>query len=358
MAFSIRHSLAAALLLLTPLAAASCAQAPSPAQELGATFRTIDAGGVNLRIAEMGSGPLVILVHGFPESWYSWRHQIPVLAAAGYHVVAPDMRGYGKSDKPAAITDYDMKHLTDDIVGIVDAMGEKKAILIGHDWGAAVTWNAMLLRPDRFSAIANLSVPYRGRNPDVRPMDATRKLYGENFWYTIYFQDPGVAEKEFDANPREFLSRMYVLYGAKDLPVEKPEVTDPRASAGGWIPRMGKPKSLPAWLSEKDLDYYVSEFTEAGFRGGINYYRNSNRNWEITPQLTGAKINAPALFIAGQDDLVIRGASAAELREGMSKIIPDLRDVVVMPGAGHWIQQERPAEVNAHLLAFLAGLPK
>ena len=159
----------------------------------------LSVNGIRIHAVEEGSGPLVLLVHGFPESWYSWRHQIPALAAAGYHVVAPDMRGYGKSDKPKVVEDYDIHHLTGDIVGLVDAMGEKTAILVGHDWGAVVSWNAMLLHPDRFNGYAAMSVPYRGRNPDVRPMDATRARYGENFWYTVYFQEPGVAEAEFDA---------------------------------------------------------------------------------------------------------------------------------------------------------------
>ena len=206
-----RRALAGAA-IVAAIALSSCAQAPSPAGELGAHFRTIDSHGVKLRVAEMGKGPLVILVHGFPESWYSWRHQIPALAAAGYRVVAPDMRGYGKSDKPGPVEDYDIKHLTGDLVAIVDAMGEKSATLVGHDWGAVVSWNAMLLHPDRFNGYAAMSVPYRGRNPNVRPMDATRARYGENFWYTVYFQEPGVAEKEFDAQPYEFLSRIYLLY--------------------------------------------------------------------------------------------------------------------------------------------------
>ncbi|MBK8839824.1 MAG: alpha/beta hydrolase [Hyphomonadaceae bacterium] len=327
---------------------------------MGAHFRTIDSNGVKLRVAEMGKGPLVILVHGFPESWYSWRHQIPALAAAGYHVVAPDMRGYGKSDKPGPVEDYDIKHLTGDLVAIVDAMGEKTATLVGHDWGAVVSWNAMLLHPDRFNGYAAMSVPYRGRNPNVRPMDATRARYGENFWYTVYFQEPGVAEKEFDAQPYEFLSRIYLLYEGQ-TPVEAPEITDPRRSAGGgigWIPRMGKMKQLPPWLTQKDLDYYVSEFKESGFRGGINYYRNSNRNWEITPQLTGATVNQPVIFIAGQTDLVIAGQTAESLTAAMKPIVKDLRSVTVIPGAGHWIQQEKWQQVNGMLIDFLKDIPR
>lgn len=338
----------------------ACATQPetTPSPIPGINFRTVDSHGVKLRVAEAGKGPLVILVHGFPESWYSWRHQMPALAAAGYHVVAPDMRGYGKSDRPGPVEDYDIKHLTDDLVSIIDATGEKTAILVGHDWGAVVSWNALLLHPDRFTAYAAMSVPYRGRNPDVKPMDATRAAYGENFWYTVYFQEPGVAEAEFDAQPYEFLSRAYLLYEGQ-TPTEPPQITDPRRSAGnnaGWIPRMGKVKQLPAWLTRQDLDYYVSEFKESGFRGGINYYRNSNRNWEITPQLTGATTNAHVIFIAGKDDPVIRGATAVSLKAMMEPTVKNLRRVTVIPGAGHWIQQEKADEVNALLLQFLSDL--
>jgi pimeloyl-ACP methyl ester carboxylesterase len=336
------------------LAAASCAQTPAPSVVAGLTLRTIKTNGIRLRVAETGSGPLVILVHGWPESWYSWRHQIPALAAAGYRVVAPDMRGYGKSDKPKAVEDYDIHHLSGDIVGLVDALGEKTAILVGHDWGASVCWNSMLLHPDRFTALAAMSVPYRGRG-QISPIEIMRQTYGENFYYILYFQEPGVAEREFDADPRGLLSR---VYASPDTPREPAQVTDPKRSAGGFIPRRGAVKDLPPWLKQEDLDYYVAEFTEAGFRGGINYYRNMHRNWETTPQLAGAKISAPVMFIAGEKDTVIAGASAESLTATMKATATDLRGVTLLPGAGHWVQQERSAEVNAALLAFLGGLKR
>lgn len=316
------------------------------------TMRTIQSNGINLRIAEMGKGPLVILVHGWPESWYSWRHQIPALANAGYHVVAPDMRGYGKSDKPEAVEDYDIHHLTADVVGIIDAMGEKTATVIGHDWGALVAWNCVLLHPERFNAVVTMSVPYGGRGQESL-IDTLKRAYADNFFYILYFQEPGVAEKEFDADPRGILSR---LYTAPDTPRERPTVTDPKRAAGGWIPRLGKPTALPHYLTQADLDYYVNEFTEAGFRGGINYYRNFHRNWETTPQLTGAKIAQPALFIAGEKDTVIRGATAEQLATSMSGVCTDFRGVKLFPGAGHWVQQERPEETNAAVIEFLKGL--
>jgi pimeloyl-ACP methyl ester carboxylesterase len=318
------------------------------------TLRFIEANGIRLRIAEMGKGPLVLLVHGWPESWYSWRHQLPALAAAGYRAVAPDMRGYGKSDKPTAVEDYDIHHVTADLVGILDALGERTAILIGHDWGAIVTWHAMLLHPQRFTALVAMSVPYSGRGPQSL-VQSLRQAMGDNFYYILYFQEPGVAEKEFDANPRAILSRLYL---SPDSPREAPEITDRKRSAGGWIPRLGAPKQLPTWLTQADLDYYVKEFEAAGFRGGINYYRNFHRNWETTPQLTGATIDAPVLFIAGDKDVVIRGATAEGLNASMKNAVPGLRGVRLIQNTGHWVQQERPQETNGAILEFLETLKR
>ena len=339
---------------------ASCALQPDISSseraaiaEAGApTLRMVETNGVKLRIAEMGEGPLVLLVHGWPESWYSWRHQIKALADAGYHVVAPDMRGYGGSDKPANIEDYNIRELSADLVGLLDAMGAKTATLVGHDWGAIVSWNSMLLHPDRFTALAAMSVPFGGR-PDGSPLESMKRSYGDNFYYILYFQEPGIAEAEFDADPKAILSRLYSVTGA---PLEAPKVTDPKAAAGGWIPRLGAPKQLPPWLSDSDLDYFVGEFERAGFRGGINYYRNFHRNWEITPELSGKRIAAPVMFLAGQDDIVIRGARPENLRAQMSRVADDIRGVTVIPESGHWIQQERPEQVNALLLDFLKGL--
>jgi len=330
------------------------AQAAAPAADDKPTLRTIATNGIHLRIAEMGKGPLVIFLHGFPESWYSWRHQLPALARAGYHAVAPDMRGYGKSDKPAAVEDYDIQHLTGDVVGLIDALGEKTAVVVGHDWGSIIAWNCLLLHPDRFTALVPMSVPYGGRAA-VSPLETMKKTFGENFYYILYFQEPGVAEAEFDADPRGILSRLYL---SPDSPRDPPTVTDPRRVAGGWIPRLGPAKGLPPWLMQADLDYYVNEFKEAGFRGGINYYRNFHRNWETTPQLAGATIAQPVLFIAGAQDVVIRGASAEQLTKTMSPVATDLRGVTLFPGAGHWVQQERAADTNEAIIQFLKNVAK
>ncbi len=341
-------------------AAGYCEEAPNAEMKglemNGTKLRFIESNGIQLRIAEQGEGPLVIMLHGFPESWYSWRHQLPALAEAGYHAVAPDLRGYGKSDKPESIQAYDILQLTADIVGIVDAMGHETAVVVGHDWGAPVAWHCALLHPDRFSAVVGMSVPYAGRGGGS-PIDGMKKIYGENFFYILYFQEPGVAEAEFDADPHAVISRMYT---SPDAPREMPEITDPKANAGGMIGRMGKPKELPPWLSQKELDYFVGEFAEAGFRGGINFYRNIERNWEITAQLAGVQIKQPSYFIAGEMDMVIRtmfrAPDAERLEELMRPALPDLRGVKVIPKAGHWIQQERPAETNAALIEFLDSL--
>jgi pimeloyl-ACP methyl ester carboxylesterase len=317
-------------------------------------MRFIEANGIRMRIAEMGRGPLVILVHGWPESWYSWRHQLPALAAAGFHAVAPDMRGYGKTDKPAALASYDIHHLTADIVGIVDALEEETAMLVGHDWGSIVAWHCMLLHADRFTALVALSVPYGGR-PAESPIETLKKTYGDNFFYRLYHQEPQAAEQEYDADPRGILSRLYLSPGS---PREAPIVTDRKRTAGGWIPRLGAAKGLPDWLSAADLEYYVNEFAEAGFRGGVNYYRNIHRNWETCAHLTGAKVTQPVCFLAGEQDLVVRGSTVETLTAMMNNATVDLRGVELLPGIGHWVQQERPDETNRAIVDFLKGLGK
>ena len=319
---------------------------------LGNRLHHVEVNGIQLRIAERGDGPLVLLLHGWPESWYSWRHQLPALAEAGYRAVAPDMRGYGHSAAPADVADYDILDICGDVVGLIDALGADDAVVVGHDWGAIVAWHCALLEPDRFSAVINMSVPYSGRGEEslIRMLERT---YDDNFFYILYFQEPGIAEKEFDSDPRGILSR---LYTSPDTPRGEPTTTDPKRSAGGMIPRLGAPTELPAWLADEDLDYYVGEFAHAGFRGGINYYRNFHRNWELTPQLSGALVSQPTLFIAGEKDGVIRGQSKPELEASMGQVVRDLRGVHLVPGAGHWIQQERADEVNRLLIEFLSQI--
>ena len=319
----------------------------------GVSFRVIEANGITMRLAEAGEGPLILLAHGWPESWYSWRHQLIALAAAGYHVVAPDMRGYGETDKPADVDDYDIVHIAGDMVGILDALGEETAIMVGHDWGSIVAWNTVLLHPQRFTALIAMSVPYGGRAPQS-PLESWKAAFGDNFYYILYHNEAGgVAETEYDSNPRGLLSRLYL---SPNSPREAPLVTDPLRSAGGWIDRLGAPKELPVWLRAEDLDYIVSQFESAGFRGGVNYYRNFHRNWEITENLQGVKVNIPTLFIAGERDVVIAGATQQQLIASMSRVVEDLRGVILIPEIGQWVQQEAAEQTNAAMLEFINGL--
>lgn len=327
------------------------------------TQRVITANGIRINIAEQGSGPLVVFCHGFPETWYSWRHQLPALAQAGFHAVAPDMRGYGLSDKPEAIDQYTIFHLVGDVIGVLDALDARSAILVGHDVGAAVAWQAAQLRPDRVRAIAALSVPFRPRSA-MRPTAAMPRTAEAEF-YMLYFQTPGPAEAEFEADPRATIRSM--LYGASGNGVAAARAA---ATSGGtapnlaMVPKGGRflrgaaaPVSLPAWLSEADIDHYAAQFRQSGFRGPLNYYRNLDRNWEIAAALSVAPITMPAFYIAGDHDFMLAGAGMDQFLTTLKTSVPGLRGVRMLPGCGHWTQQERPDEVNAALLDFIYALP-
>ncbi len=312
------------------------------------THRTIETNGISMQIAEVGEGPLVLLLHGFPELWYSWRHQLPALADAGYHAVAPDVRGYGRTDAPEAIESYTMLNHTADAVGVLDALGEKTAVVFGHDWGAPMAWSCALLSPDRFPAVAALSVPFMPRSP-MPPIQLLKQMFPNNFFYMLYFQQPGPAEAELEADVRKFMRLM--LYGASgDAP--QGALLSQKPKDAKLLEGMPEPKQLPSWLTEADLDYYTHEFERTGFRGGLNRYRNMDRDWEQLPQLAGAKVQQPALFIAGDRDLVLSFTGV----DVMKANVPNLRDVMMLSGCGHWTQQERPAEVNAALIQFLREL--
>jgi pimeloyl-ACP methyl ester carboxylesterase len=315
-------------------------------------FKTITTNGISMRIAEAGSGPLVLLIHGWPESWYSWRHQIKAIAAQGYHVVAPDMRGYGDTDAPTEPTEYRIDKLAADVVGIIDALGESTATLVGHDWGSMVVWNAALLHPERFNGVVGMSVPYGGRMKTA-PLQTWQQAMGDNFFYILYHNETGgVAEKEYDSDPRGLLS---MLYASPDSPREDATITDPKRSAGGWIGRIGAPTEMPAWLKQEELDYYVDEFTRAGFRGGVNYYRNFDANWHFM-EGKDPVIQIPSAFISGAADVVIGGADVAGLTAMMTPVMHDLREVTLIPEIGHWVQQEAPKETNDAILRFIKSL--
>ncbi len=319
----------------------------------GVSFKTIEANGINIRLAMAGdSGPLVLLAHGWPESWYNWRHQLTFLANNGFRVVAPDMRGYGETDAPEEVEAYNIKQLSDDMAGILDALGEQQAIMVGHDWGAIVAWHAVLYHPDRFSGLIAMSVPYAGR-PNESLLESYKKRFGDNFFYMLYHNAPGgIAEKEYDADPMGLISRLYL---SPDSPREAPKITDKHHSAGGWIGRLGAAKELPGWLNQQDLEYIVGQFEKSGFRGGVNYYRNLHRNWELTADLD-PQVRIPTLFIAGEEDMVIAHANQAQLQSAIGRVVPDLRGVLLFPAIGHWVQQEAPDETNQAMLEFLRGL--
>jgi pimeloyl-ACP methyl ester carboxylesterase len=309
--------------------------------------RTISANGIEIFLLEQGAGPLVVLCHGWPELSYSWRHQIAALAEAGFHVVAPDMRGFGRTSAPADISAYSIFDSVGDMVALVAALGETQAVIVGHDWGAPVAWHAALFRPDMFTAVAGLSVPppFRGRG---RPLDTLREGGITNFYWQ-YFQAPGVAEREFE---RDVPLTMRTLLGRG--------FSDPAASlfvedGKGFLGGVQADRPLPDWLSEADLAYFSEAYRKSGFRGGLNWYRNIDRNWELTAPWQGAQIHQPSLFIAGSKDSVVTGLIGAKRVADMERVLPNLRRKLIIEGAGHWVQQERADEVNAALIAFLKG---
>jgi pimeloyl-ACP methyl ester carboxylesterase len=314
--------------------------------DLDSHRRTVSVNGVDLSVVDAGEGPVVVLAHGFPELAYSWRHQIPALVDAGYRVLAPDQRGYGRSSQPADVTDYDIIHLTDDLMGLLDDVGAERAAIVGHDWGSMVVWSASQRFPERVAAVVGMSVPFVPR-PAGPPITMMRTIFGDNFFYMVYFQEPGVADAEFAADTPTMLRRMLAGLTPDATPAEV-DMFGPAAD-GGFIVRLPDPKSLPDWLSQAELDHYIDEFTRTGFTGGINWYRNLDRNWELTADLADTKVTMPALFVAGSADPVIM-MSPPDVMDGW---VPDLRGTVMVEGAGHWVQQERPAEVNAALLDFL-----
>jgi pimeloyl-ACP methyl ester carboxylesterase len=307
--------------------------------------RTITANGIEIFLLEQGEGPLVVLCHGWPELSYSWRHQIPAIAAAGFHVAAPDMRGFGRTSAPDDIGAYSIMDHVGDMVGLVAALGEKQAVVVGHDWGAPVAWHAAMFRPDIFTAVAGLSIPppFRGRG---RPLDTLREGGIANFYWQ-YFQTPGVAEREFE---RDVDRTMRVLLGGG--------FSDPSTSlfikdGKGFLGDVTANGPLPEWLSEADLSHFSEAYKKSGFRGGLNWYRNIDRNWELTAPWQGAQILQPSLFIAGSQDAVITGVMGGKRVADMERVLPNLKQKLIIEGAGHWVQQERADEVNAALIAFL-----
>jgi pimeloyl-ACP methyl ester carboxylesterase len=319
--------------------------------------RTIEANGIRMHLAEEGSGPLVVLCHGFPESWYSWRHQLPALAAAGFHAVAPDMRGYGATDAPEEIGRYTLLHLVGDVIGTLDALGAETAVVVGHDWGAPVAWHAALLRPDRFRGVVGLSVPYRPRG--TAPPTSLMPQTDDAMFYQLYFQAPGIAEAELAGDVRGTIRRLLYSFSGEGFPsvsARSPFGGAMVARRGGVLDGTVAPDILPGWISDTDIDVFAGEFAHTGFRGGLNWYRNIDRNWELLAPYAGARVTVPALYVAGDRDLVVAFPGMDQLIANLSRFVPDLRGTSILPGCGHWTQQERPGEVTDAILSFLKKL--
>jgi pimeloyl-ACP methyl ester carboxylesterase len=316
-------------------------------------YRYVQSGDCRIRAAVEGSGPLVLMVHGWPESWYSWRHQMGPIAAAGYTAAAIDVRGYGGSDKPYPIEAYDMESIVKDIQAVADELGGGKAILIGHDWGAPIVWNSALIDPARFIAVAGMAIPYlgQGKAPFI---DIARKLYTENglFFYQIRIQDVGDVEAECEADVRSTLRKIYYGICADAAPGSWPL---DKKHGDGLLHRLVDPEKFPAWLSDEDIDFYVKEFEGSGFRGPFNRYRNFHRDFPYLQQFADRKIEQPALFITGAQDMAIR-MFGREVEPRMRELVPDLRGYHLIENCGHWTQQEKPAEVNKLLLEWLKTL--
>lgn len=316
-------------------------------------MRTIDTGDASLRCAIEGEGPLVIMVHGFPESWYSWRHQIGPIAAAGFTACAIDVRGYGGSDKPYPIEAYTLQRIVGDLVGLRNALSpDEPATLIGHDWGAPIVWNSALTHPEHFRAVAGLSVPFAGV-PNRPFTEVFREHFTSKgrFFYQEYFQEPGVAEAEAERDPREWVARMmYSISG--DVPpgdyFDKPL---------GATFLEGLPDPAPVgWLTEDDLDFYEAEFKSSGFRGPLNRYRNHEADYEWLQGWAGKLIEQPALFIGGTRDPATFLFGAVEDPIGLVKMFVPNVEGHILDGVGHWTQQERPDEVNRILIDWLKRL--
>ncbi|MET8053118.1 alpha/beta hydrolase [Streptosporangium sp. NPDC005286] len=317
------------------------------------THRSVSVPGGRIHAAEQGSGPLVLLVHGFPESWYSWRRQLPALAQAGYRAVALDVRGYGRSSKPAAEDSYRMLALVEDNVALVRALGEESAVIIGHDWGSNIAATSALLHPEVFRAVGLLSVPYAPPG-GPRPTDIFAQMGGDQEFYVSYFQEPGRAEAEMEPDVRGWLAGFYTALSAETMP--GPDAPDPHFVSPGATLRDRFPSGrLPSWLAEDDLEVYAGEFERTGMTGALNRYRNMDRDWKDLSDFNGAPIKQPSLFIGGSLD-----ASTTWMADAINAYpatLPGLVSSHLLDGCGHWIQQECPEEVNRFLTEWLTALP-
>ncbi|OIV90876.1 hypothetical protein TanjilG_15609 [Lupinus angustifolius] len=313
--------------------------------------RTVEVNGIKMHVAEKGEGPVVLFLHGFPELWYSWRHQILSLSSLGYRAVAPDLRGYGDTEAPTSVTSYNCLYLVGDIVALIDSLGVDKVFLVAHDWGSLIGWWLCMFRPDRIKAYVCLSVPFglfNGRNPKVRFVDGCRARYGDDY-YICRFQEPGKMEAEFDEVGTDYLFKNILTTRQTGPPIF------PKGEYGtGFNPNT--PETLPSWLSEEDLAYYVNKFKKTGLTPALDYYRNLNLDWELTAPWTGVQIDdVPVKFITGDVDLVYTTPGVKEYIHdgGFKKDVPSLEEVVVQKGIAHFNNQEAAEDVSNHIYDFI-----
>ncbi|GFZ13745.1 alpha/beta-Hydrolases superfamily protein [Actinidia rufa] len=308
--------------------------------------KMVNINGINMHVAEIGDGPPVLFLHGFPELWYSWRHQMLSLSSRGYRAIALDLRGYGDSDAPPCSTNYTALHIVGDLVGLLDALELEQVFLVGQDWGAVIAWYFCLFRPDRIKALVNMSVAYRPRHPSIKPIHAMRAMLGDDF-YICRFQEPGEAEEEFGRTDTAKLMKTILSNRDPRPPCVPKEI--------GFAAFYETPTTLPSWLTEEDIDYYATKYSQTGFTGGLNYYRAMDLTWDLTGAWTGAQIKVPVKFIIGDLDLTYNGPGVKDyIHKGEFKEdVPLLEDVVVMEGVAHFINQEKPEETSAHIFDFI-----
>lgn len=345
------HSLNRRRLIQQLTASAAVTTLPVLAQFAEPTDRKVKVNGIEMHIQVQGTGPAVLLCHGFPELHRSWRHQVKALSAQGFRVIAPDLRGYGQTDAPKQISSYTIVELVKDLTDLLDALGEKTCVIVGHDFGAVLAWNACLLQPERFRAVAALSVPYSQRGPEA-PMAIFKKLTGDRFFYIDYFQQPGVADAELDGDIARSLRAQYFSFSAEGERRRRALV--PASRNAKFLDTVVDPGSVPGWIGEAEFAQYVADYKRSGFAGPLNWYRNLDKNWELMAKFEGAKIIQPALFIMGEQDPV--RAQTRRNFERLPETVPNLKQSVILDNCGHWTQQEKPEEVSRLLIGFLKNL--
>ncbi|XP_050374472.1 uncharacterized protein LOC126792004 [Argentina anserina] len=315
----------------------------------GVEHRTVRVNGIDMHVAEKGQGPVVLFIHGFPELWYSWRHQIQALAALGYRAVAPDLRGYGDTDAPPDASSYTCFYVVGDLIALLDAVtdDQEKVFVVGHDWGALIAWYLCLFRPDRVKALVNLSVHFYPRNPQMKTLESMKAAYGDDY-YICRFQEPGEIEAEFAQIGTARVIKEFLTLFRHPGPLFLP-----KGKCFGHP--SDSPIALPSWLSEDDVNYYVGKFEKKGFTGGLNYYRNFDRNWELLAPWTGAQVKVPVKFIVGDLDLVYNSLGSKDFiyNGEFKKYVPFLEEVVVMEGVAHFINQEKGDEISGHIHDFI-----